>query len=203
MHKANKLVYGIGTKGNTYQCNVGRKLIREYTLWSEMLRRCAATYQEKHPTYTDTACSESFKSFTFFYEWCNKQVGFKSVDEKGNYWQLDKDLLIKGNKLYSEDTCVFVPQRVNKLLTRRDKSRGKHPLGVCWNNWSSKFSATCSVGEAALTKHIGYFDTPIEAFVAYKSFKEAYIKEVANEYKHQLDPRAYEALINYQVEETD
>lgn len=203
MHKTNKLVYGIGVKGNNYQCNIGRNLIREYSLWSGMLRRCAKTYQEKHPTYTGTTCSENFKSFTFFYEWCNNQIGFNNQDENGRYWQLDKDIIIKGNKTYSEDVCVFVPQKVNKLLIRRDKNRGEYPLGVCWSKWTSKFYATCCVGGANLNRHIGYFDSVKEAFFSYKAAKEAYIKQVAEDYKSSLDQRAYQALMNYQVEITD
>ena len=53
------------------------------------------------------------------------------------------------------------------------------------------------------TRKLGVYNTPGEAFLAYKQAKEAYIKEVANKWKDQIDPRAYNALINYQVEITD
>ena len=52
-------------------------------------------------------------------------------------------------------------------------------------------------------RFLGCFNTPQEAFQAYKTFKEALIKEVANEYKEQLDSRVYEALMNYEVNEND
>lgn len=84
---------------------------------------------KKYPTYKDCEVSENFKSYEYFYEWCNKQIGF------GNeYWQLDKDLLIKGNKVYSENTCHFIPKEINLVLTKSDKKRGEHQV----RNFSQK-----------------------------------------------------------------
>ena len=122
MIKSNKLVHGIGFKGMDYPSYDGEKMLKEYDLWKSMLHRCTKEYGFKRSAYAGVTCSENFKSYSFFYEWCNKQVGFKNVDEKGNYWQLDKDLLIKGNKVYSEDVCVFVPQ---KLPLSPDGQRGQ------------------------------------------------------------------------------
>lgn len=211
MRNTNKLVRGIGVKGMDYPVWSNGKEAKEYTLWKHMLYRCTENCWGKHPTYTNTVCSENFKNYTFFYEWIHKQVGFGNKDEKGRCWNLDKDLLVKGNKVYSEDTCVFVPQRINLLLTKRDASRGECPIGVRKRN--SKFLAECGAGKNGRRgldgkwvrgqKHIGCFDTQEEAFRAYKKFKEALIKEVANEYKDKLDPRAYQALLNYTVEITD
>jgi hypothetical protein len=53
------------------------------------------------------------------------------------------------------------------------------------------------------TKHIGYFVTELEAFLAYKEAKEQQIKVVANRWKDQIDPRVYDALMNWEVEITD
>ena len=50
---------------------------------------------------------------------------------------------------------------------------------------------------------LGCFKTELEAFKAYKQAKEYFIKEQANKWKSQIDERAYEALMNYQVEITD
>ena len=50
---------------------------------------------------------------------------------------------------------------------------------------------------------LGSFNTEIEAFNAYKKAKETYIKEIANNFNRQIDPRAYNALMNYRVEITD
>ena len=51
-----------------------------------------------------------------------------------------------------------------------------------------------------ITQNLGRFDTPEEAFQAYKQVKESYIKEVAEKWKGDIDPRVYEALMNWTVE---
>jgi len=181
---------------------IDKKKRREYFMWKNMLSRCTDKYWGSKPTYLGTNCSNNFKSYAFFYEWCNKQIGFGSVDENNRYWHLDKDLLIKGNKLYSEDTCVFIPSRINNLFVKRENLRGENPIGVYWSKNPCKFVARCNINKG-VQKHLGNFETPEQAFLAYKTFKESLIKQVANEYKSQLDPRAYEALINYTVEITD
>jgi len=156
--KSNKIVKGLGIKDVKYPAN-----IKEYDLWRQMICRCTEEYLSKRPSYVGTSCSENFKSYTFFYEWCQEQVGFGNIDEKGNCWQIDKDLLVKGNKLYSEDTCVFVPLAVNCLLTKRQSKRGVLQIGVSIHKKTGKFVARCSNG-AGVSKHIGLFCTPQEAF---------------------------------------
>ena len=202
MKKTNKLVQGIGTRGMEYPSYINYEVLKEYNAWKRMLERCTDSYPIKNPAYRGCSPSENFKSYTFFYEWCNKQIGFRRIDENGRSWQLDKDLLVKGNKIYSEDTCVFVPQRINKLLGKSDKRRGEYPVGVCWAKDRNRFRAECNYNNKT-QKQLGSYDTVEEAFLAYKTFKEALIKQVANEYKDQLDPRAYEALVAYTVEITD
>lgn len=197
-----KLVYGIGTKGLAYPVWDGKKLLKEYTVWSDMLRRCSSNFQLTKPTYNGVSCSEGFKSYSFFYEWCQEQIGFENKDDKGRFWHLDKDLLVKGNKIYSEDTCVFVPPNINFLLTKRGNDRGDYPIGVSCSNKANKFKAQCNNGNGKID-HAGYFGTQEEAFQAYKAYKESLTKKIANEYKLQLDPRAYQALMNYTVEITD
>lgn len=196
MNKSSVLVHGIGTKGMTYPAYKEGKPVKEYSLWTDMLLRCTNKVLLKFPTYEGVTCSENFKSYTFFYEWCNQQKGFGNIDEKGKSWHLDKDILLCGNRIYSEDTCVFVPARINTLLIRRDKARGEHPIGVYWNKRSCRFRATCNV---VGVKNLGEFGTAQEAYLAYKVYKEMIIKQVANKYKDQLDARAYEALMNYEV----
>ena len=109
--------------------------------------------------------------------------------------------LYKGNKIYSEDTCVFVPREINNLTIFRKKSRGEYPLGVSWDVKSSKYRSQLQKGDRRVS--LGWFDSPLEAFVVYKEAKETYIKEVANKWKDQIDTRVYEALMKYQVEITD
>lgn len=196
----NKIIQGVGI--NDFYENVTTKRVnnKEYSLWTSMLLRCYSKNQME--TYEGCTVSDKFKSYTFFYKWCNNQAGFNIKDEQSRCWHLDKDLLVKGNKLYSEDTCVFIPQRINALLTKRQNLRGEHPIGTSLNRKSGKFQANCKNGDGRLI-YLGLHTTPKEAFLVYKTFKESLIKEVANRYKEQLDQRAYKALMEYQVEITD
>jgi hypothetical protein len=202
MRNSNKLVLGIGINDNKHCASKGGKITKEYSLWSNMLLRNTKEHWVKYPSYEGTTCSENFKSYTFFYEWCQKQVGFGNKDDNGKSWCLDKDLLVRGNSIYSEDTCAFIPHRINMLVSLCSGNRGEYFIGVSWNKHISKFNAHSSCGSGK-NKSLGYFNTPQEAFLAYKTFKEALIKQVANEYKEQLDPRVYEALMNYEVNEND
>ena len=191
-------IYGIGVVGTkylTYECGVQTK---EYTLWKNMLERCYSdTYKKKHPTYKDCEVSENFKSFEYFYEWCHSQIGFSNQG-----WHLDKDLLTEGNKVYSENICVFIPSEINKVLVKREALRGEYLIGVSWHKKGKAFVATVNKNKGK-REHLGSFTTEIEAFNAYKQAKESFIKEQANKWESQIDPRAYEALMNYQVEITD
>ena len=191
-------VYGIGVVGAKYPTTINGVQTKEYELWNSMLTRCYSDiFKKKRPTYEGCEVSENFKSYEYFYEWCNKQVGF---DNEGRH--LDKDLLVKGNKVYSENTCVFIPSEINSLLIKRAASRGKHLIGVYWSKTANAFVARVSRNKGC-SKYLGLFNTEIEAFNAYKQAKESYLKEQANKWKGKIDERAYEALMNYQVEIDD
>ena len=187
-------VYSVGIIGVKYPISEYGVHTKEYGLWKNMLRRCYSdTYKKKYPTYIDCKCSENFKSFEYFYGWCNKQIGF---DNEG--FELDKDLLVKGNKVYSEDSCIFIPTEINTLLVKRAASRGEHLIGVYWHSKNKAFVARVNKSKGG-SEYLGLFNTEIEAFKAYKKAKEAFIKEQANKWKGKIDDRAYEALMNHEV----
>ena len=188
------LICGVGLNDKRYPAWVNGKHLKEYTLWHGLLQRCHyLKTQEKQPTYVGCLVSENFKNYSYFYEWCQSQVGF---NQKG--FHLDKDLLFKGNKVYSEDACLFLPQGLNLLLTSCAATRGGLPVGVSAHG--GKFAVHCSTDKP---RHIGYFNTPEEAFAAYKEVKEAFIKTQAEKWKAFIDPRAYQALMAYEVSITD
>jgi hypothetical protein len=110
--------------------------------------------------------------------------------------QLDKDILVKWNKHYSEDTCVFVPREINNLFIRRKNDRGNLPIGVSLYK-GTRFHVQVSRDNGP--RHIGYFDNVEDAFAAYKRVKEEYIKYKAEKWKDKIDPRVYAALIAYEV----
>ena len=189
-------LHGVGVVGDA-PITVGGIVLKEYALWKRVIGRCYdSEFHKKSPTYADCSVSENFKYYPYFQEWCNKQIGF---NEDG--WHLDKDILIKGNKVYSEDTCCFVPQEINGLFIKRDAARGDLPIGVWYHKRDRKYAAQVSRFKENI--RLGYFSTPEEAFYTYKTAKELYIKDIANKWKDQVDPRVYEVLMNYQVEITD
>jgi len=191
------LVLGVGVNDWVGKVNVGGKDIKEYQLWADMLRRCFyERYKQNYPTYEGVSCSKEWLSMTKFIDDISQMRGYGL---KG--WQLDKDILQKGNKLYSKDTCCFVPHEINSLLIKCDNSRGEHPVGVNFHKASGKFRAYLNIN--GKQKTLGYFNTPEEAFQAYKPAKEAQIKAVAEKWKHLLDERVYSALMTYDVSVDD
>lgn len=169
-----------------------------YKHWQHMLRRCYdSKYKFTYPTYENvTVCNE----------WHNFQNFTKWFDE--NYYEipecrmeLDKDILYKGNNIYSPDTCVFAPQRINTLFVKCDKNRGSLPIGVSYRKDKDKYMSKCRYNGKRVT--LGYYDTPVEAFYAYKYFKECVIKYTADTYINYIPTKLYNALYNYEVEITD
>lgn len=188
----NKGVVGVGNYSSANE--------REYYLWTSMLERsCCPKFKVKHSTYEDVTVCAEWLDFQNFAEWCNGQKHFNSKDEYGKAYHLDKDIICSGsgNKTYSPDTCRFIPQRLNKLLSTRNKLRGEYPLGVCYNKRASLYVAAIRVNGKA--RHIGYFKDEQSAFQAYKEAKESYIKKVAEEYFNLIDEDVYDALLRYVV----
>ena len=182
-----KLVYGVGINDRSCPTRVNGVISKEYTLWTNMLDRAySIKYHKVCPTYIGCSVSDNFKSYSYFFKWCQVQIGFGCID-----YHLDKDLLSIGNKDYNENTCIFIPREVNLMLRTNKANRGLLPIGVTQKR--NKFQSACK------EKHLGTFDTPELAFIAYKTFKEAHIKELAEKYKDTIDHRAYQALLKYEV----
>lgn len=189
-------VYGIGCLGDTYK-DVHQ--IKSYKHWSKMLQRCySPIYQEKQPTYKNCTVDKQWHNFTTFNDWFNKNY-YEVEDED---MQLDKDILIKGNKTYGENTCIFVPRRVNSLFTKRESKRNSLPIGVYFNNSVKKLSVCCGDGFGKNT-NLGECNTPTEGFLMYKRYKESVIKLIADSYNGKIPMNLYSAMINYEVEITD
>lgn len=186
-----KLVYGVGF------CDIaarGREKHACYVDWNSMLQRCYdPLFHKRTPTYIGCSVCKEWQTFSNFYEWWKRN----HIDG----YALDKDLIKKGNKVYSPETCVYLPKDINNLLSKRKKYRGILPIGVRWDKRKEKYMATMSYH--AYPKFIGYYDNPKDAFYAYKEAREAYVREIAEDYKNVIDIRAYNALINYKVDIND
>lgn len=188
-------VFGIGYIGEgKYKSVDSKKFTKVYRAWHDMIRRCYdPKFHKKCPTYIECEVCDEWLNFQTFAEWFENNY----YEIEGEKMALDKDILVKGNKVYSPNTCIFVPQNINKLFTKRDESRGNFPIGVCYDKRYKKYKVQCK------NKGLGYYDTPEEAFEAYKTFKEDYIKQIADQYIELIPQSLYNAMYEYEVENED
>lgn len=199
-----RTVCGIGYLGEgEYKTRENGKNTRVYDTWHHMLRRCYdPKYQEKYQTYIVCEVDEYFHNFQNFAKWYEKN--YYTVE--GETMCLDKDILVKHNKIYSPDTCIFVPQTINKLFIKRQNDRGKSVIGTSPHK-CGKYQSNCSLLNPETGKsngkYLGIYDTELEAFEVYKYYKEKNIKEVADYYKDRIPQRLYQGLYEYKVEIDD
>ena len=195
-------VFGVGIIGNEKTKDENGELYDSYIRWRSMLRRCySGEYQKRYPTYKGCTVCKEWLNYSDFKKWYD--VNYYEIE--GERMALDKDILVKGNKIYSPNTCVFVPQNINILFIKRNKARGKYPIGVYKPNNSNKYQAQCNTFYNGKMQHkyLGLYNTIEDAFNAYKKFKETEIKQIADEYKDKIPNKLYEAMYNYEVEITD
>lgn len=189
--KTNNIIHKVGDRGDDKSLVDGNSKI--YQVWCAMLQRCYSQHNEYiKRNYKDCEVSDYFKIFPQFLEWWEMKSEGISID-----LQLDKDILIKGNRLYSETTCTLVPRDVNMLLIKRDKARGKYPIGVTYCKNAKRYKAQFS--KFNVITNLGFYDDIEAAFIAYKKAKEEYVKEVANKYKDVIEDKVYKILMEYEV----
>lgn len=207
-----KRLCGIGYIGDGKYKSKGNdgKKTKAYNEWSNIISRCYDPYcinDDRRLSYVDCFVCEEWHCFQNFAEWFYKNY----YEIEGQKMCVDKDILIKGNKIYSPNTCMFVPERINTLFIKATRSRGKYPIGVYEfldkRNGNKKLRVQCNILKNGKNKrkYLGDFpiDKPFQAFTTYKNFKENYIKQVADEYKKLIPQKLYEAMYNYEVEIND
>ena len=198
-------VYNIGYLGQgKYKCKENKKITKSYKVWRDMIKRCYDPYSlNKKMTYIDCYVCEEWHCFQNFAQWWEENV-YNCNNER---MCLDKDILVKGNKVYSPETCIIVPERINILFIKCNKSRGKYPIGVSeyYNKKTNYKGLVVKCNTLEKKEHLGYFplNRPFQAFTCYKQFKENYIKQVADEYEELIPKELYEALYKYEVEIND
>jgi hypothetical protein len=177
-----------------------------YETWKGMFRRCySEEWHEKEPTYIGCTVCEEWKLFSNFKKWYDSN--YYMIEEDKNM-QLDKDILHKGNKIYSPINCIFTPKIINSIFTKTDANRNNICIGVQYSqNKLYKYKAISSYYDFKKHKkqkiHLGDSNDKLEAFNLYKVFKEKYIKDVADLYKDRIPIELYNALYTYEVEITD
>jgi len=198
-----KLVYGVGVSDADYQVQVketisgryksGKKKQKGvwacpfYRVWVNMLQRgYSEKLKVKRPTYRDCTVCEEWHLFSKFRCWMETQ------DWEGK--ELDKDLLIQGNKVYSPETCVFVSAQVNSFMTDSGAARGQYKIGVSWHKIRSKYQANCNNPFTHKKEYLGLFETEDMAHQEWlaRKLEHAYVLAAT-----QTDERIAEALIGY------
>jgi hypothetical protein len=183
--------YGIGYMGiGKHYAKKNGVMTTCYTTWSGILRRCYNEAERgKTPTYKDVTVCKEWHNFQVFAEW------FYSKYRED--FALDKDIICPSCRIYSPETCCFVPQIINGLFTNTKSVRTNLPSGVIKHK--NKFRARFGKDR----KHLGLFNTPEEAFQAYKTAKEQHIKDMADEHRDLIEDRVYQAMYSYEVKITD
>lgn len=185
-----KLVYGFGIndlKENKIHGHLHRRI---YDSWKRMLRRCYSEMElNRKPTYVNVYVCDEWKYFSSFYDW--------ALPRYVEGFHLDKDLIIKGNKLYSPESCCFVPVEINSFICLNNKKRGHLPIGVIFRKDTKKYASQIYIDNK--NKRLGSFNTIEEAFNAYKNKKEEQAKILAERWKEYIDEVAYNALLKYEI----
>ena len=164
-----------------------------YRMYAGMLTR-GVSNPSQPKSYIGCSVDPSWKYFTNFKAWFLEQP-------YQDGWCLEKDLLVKGNKIYSPTTCVIVPQEINNFMTDRHNLRGEWPCGVTYRKKHGNWQASCSVD--GVRTYLGVFNSPEEAFSRYREEKIIVAHRLANKWEGQISDSAISALRNFDVLITD
>lgn len=181
-------VVGVGIVGDTVVEKTGVGAAA-YQTWRAMLHRCYSNkVHERQPTYEGCTVAEDFKFFPTFKKWFEQQPFWED-------FELDKDLLHKGNTVYSPETCCLLPKEINLMLCSVAQ------FGCCtiisYLKRSKSYELVWASGKKSVKRTL--HKTYGEAFEEYKLRKEAQLRSLATAWKDQLSVGAYNALMSYTV----
>jgi len=184
------MLFGVGVNDAPYNVTRvvdGRQITcPAYAKWVSMITRCYdSNYHKRKPTYKSCSVESTWHSFMSFKSWFDEQ------DSSGKH--LDKDILFRGNKIYSPMYCAFVDLETNNLF---NGGRKNHlPTGVYFSKSRGVFVSNESIsGKSA---YIGSFDSPGEAHIAWAKRKAIAVRKCA---EPQSDSRVKIALITRAIE---
>jgi len=179
-------VCGVATNDADYVTGVNERLPNgkqrhawrcpAYLVWSGVIAR-GFSYKEKlkNPAYKDVTVCPEWLLFSNFRRWW--------VENNVRGWQLDKDIINKGNLVYCPESCIYIPGYINNLLTDCAAARGDYPLGV--DKYRNRFRSHVNCGECQ--KYLGYFNTPEQAHKAWQIGKIEVIKEAIDKYTEEAN----------------
>ena len=187
-------VCGVGYFGEgEYKSKINKTKTKGYLCWVSMLERAySLNYKRKYPTYIDVSVCEEWHNFQNFAEWYYKQP---NAEKEG--FDLDKDLTLPGNKVYSPEACTLVPKEINYVTIDQANRRGDCPRWV--SSHGDKYVSYINISKKR--KHLGVYETPDEAFDAYKKEKSRYLRELAERHKDVLCAKVYKNLIEWEIKQ--
>lgn len=184
-------VFGVGYLGyGKYRAKKNGVHDEAYCAWKDMHRRCYdENFHLNRGTYADCVVCEDWHNYQTFAEWFYKQ-------KRQTGWQLDKDILISGNREYSTRACRFVPVAINSLFSRVPEEIKNEYTGV--RKVRSSYRAELTVESKRIS--LGTYKSAEEASVAYVKAKNENVKRVANNYREFICNDIYTALINFSAD---
>lgn len=185
-------VFGVGVCDmDNIDCENNKK----YQLWYSILRRAYSdVYHQGKPTYKDVEVCDRWKRFSKFSEDIEKIPFFDKSLTSG--YELDKDILVKGNRIYSPTTVCFVPRSINIIFKTPKNNQTKLPVGVTFNKRLNKYVA-CLNGYNEKSNHIGVFETVEEAHERYVLEKKKHLVNLLDLYENEIEYKVYQALLNW------
>lgn len=187
---------GVGYRGyGKYTTRKNNVKTEEYIKWGSMLTRCYSDKLSQRENYKDCSVCNEWLNFQNFAEWYNENKYTLPFNERV---ELDKDILLKGNKIYMPERCLLVPKRINSIILNRHNERGKCVLGVFYNRNLNKYQVSVNDGSGG-NIYLGLFKKEEDAFSEYVKCKKEIIFDVANQYKPYIPNTVYDAIINYKI----
>lgn len=182
-------IYGVGYIGQgkySSSTKVNGKHTKYYMVWHSMMQRCYSKIAHvAQPTYAEVTVCKEWHNFQNFAAWYENNHDVQLVKD----WQLDKDILAKGNKVYSSETCCLIPREINILFTNKVNS-------IVCSGKNRRYSIQITMGGQ---KHTGTYNTLEEASEKCFRIKESHIKVLAEKYRLTIPEEVYNALINYKT----
>lgn len=191
------LIFGVGYNGDgEYKAFIGGNGVPHYEVWKGMLRRCYSDrFKEKNKSYESCSVHPDWHNFQNFADW------YLNHEFYGLGYELDKDILVQGNRVYSSTTCCLVPRQLNLLIQKPQKKSNKLPVGVTKAARGGKYMARIRM--YGKYKSLGNFETPELAGKKYKEKKESYVREVVRSWEGLISEDVYQAFMGWELKQDE
>lgn len=184
-------VFDVGYVGSgEFKTSLNGIFTEEYKAWCSMMARCYSdSFKKNELSYKECSVHRDWHNFQVFAKWYTSQKQYKLG------YQLDKDILVTGNKIYSKDTCCLVPVEINKgVIGSKDVEKDKFGISKRPNG---KYQLRYS--EFGKRVHVGDFEDIKSARDKYLEMKSKYVRKLGEIYKECIDKEVYERLSKWNI----